>query len=134
MKGSWRGVVKTNMTTAQCRDTGMALVLVLLLFALVRGGGAFIIWATGLHVLNMIAPRLYHPAAIVWFGVTERLGTVVSRVLLSVVFFAVVTPVALVRKALGKDSLQLKIFKAGRESVMEVRDHTFTGPDLERPY
>jgi len=35
---------------------------------------------------------------------------------------------------LGKDSLRLRAFRAGNESVMVVRNHTFTASDLEKPY
>jgi hypothetical protein len=34
----------------------------------------------------------------------------------------------------GADSLKLKVFKAGRESVMRERNHTYIGRDLEQPY
>jgi hypothetical protein len=45
-----------------------------------------------------------------------------------------VTPIGLVRRALRNDSLRLRAFKAGDESVMVVRNHTFTAGDLEKPY
>ncbi len=50
------------------------------------------------------------------------------------VFALVITPIGLVRRALGKDSLRLRAFRAGNESVMTVRNHTFTAADLEKPY
>jgi hypothetical protein len=50
------------------------------------------------------------------------------------VFAVVVTPIGLVRRALGKDSLRLRAFKTGDESVMVPRNHTFTAGDLEKPY
>jgi hypothetical protein len=50
------------------------------------------------------------------------------------VFFGIVTPIATVRRLLGKDSLKLRAFKAGQDSVMVERNHRFIGADLERPY
>ena len=44
------------------------------------------------------------------------------------------TPVAIVRKLSGKDSLNLRGFRASRQSAMIQRDHLFTGKDLEKPY
>ena len=32
------------------------------------------------------------------------------------------------------DSLKLKAFKSGEKSVMIVRNHTFAGRDIEKPY
>jgi hypothetical protein len=59
---------------------------------------------------------------------------VVPKILLSLVFFLVVAPIAIVRRLAGKDSLKLSAFKAGKDSVMVVRNHLFTSADLERPY
>ena len=129
-----RELVKIDVGTARARDTGMALVLLLLLVWYFTGQDAFVLGAALLHVLNMTAPQVYRPAAVVWFGLSHVLGAVVSRVVLTGVFFGVVMPVGLLRRAFGADSMQLKAFKAGRGSVMDRRDHTFTGKDLEHPY
>jgi hypothetical protein len=58
----------------------------------------------------------------------------VSRVLLALVFFGLVTPVGILRRLAGKDPLKLRAFKAGEESALLDRNHTFTASDLERPY
>jgi hypothetical protein len=59
---------------------------------------------------------------------------VVPRILLAIVFFVVVTPIGVLRRLAGKDSLKLRAFKASPDSVMLERNHTFIGGDLERPY
>jgi hypothetical protein len=82
----------------------------------------------------MTAPQVLRPVAIVWFGLANIVGAVVSRVVLAAVFGLVVTPIGLLRRALGKDSLRLRGFKAGNGSVMVVRNQTFTAGDLERPF
>ena len=86
------------------------------------------------HVVNMTVPQVFRPVAIVWFGLAHLLGAVASRVLMFVVFALVVTPIGLLRRALGKDSLRLRAFRSGDESVMVVRNHTFSAGDLEKPY
>lgn len=129
-----------HVTRDQCKDTGMALVLILLLLAVFlrrEGQGihpAYPAAAIVVHVLNMIAPRLYRWPAVVWFGLSHLLGTVVSKILLTLVFALVVTPIALVRRMMGKDPLQLKRFKAGSASVLIERNHTFTAADISKPY
>lgn len=112
----------------------MAMVLLLLLALLKWGRGEILIAAVIVHVVNMIVPQVFRPAAIVWFGLAHALGAVASRVLMFLVFALVVTPIGLLRRALGKDSLRLRAFRAGDESVMVVRNHTFTAEDLEKPY
>ncbi len=125
---------KRTITRDQSRDTGMAMVLLLLILFVVRKREAFLIGAMVLHVLNMILPQIYRPIAVVWLGLSDLLGTVVSKIVLSIVFFGIVTPIATLRRLLGKDSLKLRTFKAGQDSVMVERNHRFIGADLERPY
>ena len=134
MTGYWRNTLNTNVTKEQARDTGMALVLLSLIVWFLTGRDALVVAAVVLHVVNMTAPQLYRPAAVVWFGLSHVLGSVVSKVILTAVFFVVVTPIGLLRRLLGADSLQLKAFKAGHGSVMHRRDHTYTGKDIEEPY
>jgi hypothetical protein len=95
----------------------------------------FFTWlAIGLLVVTMTFPVLFKPFAKFWFGVSHTVGTVVSLLLLTVLFFFLVTPVGLVRRAMGKDSLQLKKFKKVKGSVFQDRDHLFSREDLEHPY
>ena len=126
--------MRTKLTKDQSRDTGMAMVLLLLILYVSLKWKGLLFGAMALHVLNMTWPRLFAPIAVVWLGLSDLLGTIVSKVLLSIVFFAVVTPIAIMRRLAGKDSLKLRAFKASEDSVMLERNHTFTGTDIERPY
>ena len=123
-----------KITKDQSRDTGMAMVLLCLLLALSRKRHIFIAVAIGLHVINMTLPSVYRPLAVLWFGLSDLMGAVMSKVLLSIVFFAVVTPIGILRRLFGKDTLQLRAFKASKDSVLLERNHTFTAKDLESPY
>jgi hypothetical protein len=134
MKSFLSRVLKGDATREQARDTGMALVLVLLIVWFFRRRDGYIVAALVVQVVTMAAPQVFRPLAVVWFGISHVMGAVVSRVLLSIVFFVVVTPVGLWRRLTGADSLQLKAFGGGRDSVMRTRNHTFVGKDLEQPY
>lgn len=123
-----------KMTKDQSRDTGMAMVLLLLLFYMKTRRDGLMYGVLVLHVVNMIVPRVYAPVAVIWLGLSHVLGTVMSKVLLSILFFGLVTPIGLLRRLLGKDSLKLREFKASKESAMSVRNHLFVGHDIERPY
>ena len=112
----------------------MAMVLLLLLALLKWGRSELLIAALIVHVVNMTVPQVFRPVAIAWFGLAHLLGAVASRVLMVVVFALVVTPIGLLRRALGKDSLRLRAFRSGNGSVMVERNHTFTAGDLEKPY
>jgi hypothetical protein len=123
-----------KITKDQSRDTGMALVLVLLLVTAFTRKYGLLPWTIAALVINMTAPQLYKPLAVVWLGFSHLLGSVMSRIILGIIFFCVVTPIALIRKLAGKDSLKLSVFKAGSESAMVIRNHTFTAKDIEKPY
>jgi hypothetical protein len=82
----------------------------------------------------MSVPVLFQPFAKVWLGISHKLGTVVSKVLLTIIFYLVVLPVSLMRRVMGKDSMKLKLWKQGANSVFRVREHTFAKSDLEYPY
>ena len=62
------------------------------------------------------------------------MGTVMSTIILSIVFFLLVVPVGMIRKSFGKDSMQLKKWKNGRDSVLVVREHEITLEDIQNPY
>jgi saxitoxin biosynthesis operon SxtJ-like protein len=131
---NWKGFIQKNITKEQSKDTGMALVLILLLATLASKKNMYVYWAVAVHVVNMIAPQVYRPAAVVWFTFAHVMGMVVSKVMLSIIFFGFVTPVGIVRKILGKDSMQLRSFRGSSKSVLIERNHTFTGSDIEQPY
>jgi|ERR1700733_15937318 Saxitoxin biosynthesis operon protein SxtJ len=126
--------LKRKITKDQSRDTGMAVVLLLLLVDVRGKHGRFLLAAIALQVLNMTVPQIYRPIAVLWLGLSDLLGAVVSKILLSIVFFVIVVPIGVLRRLAGKDSLKLRAFKAGQDSVMVERNHTFIGRDLERPF
>ena len=125
---------KRKITKDQSRDTGMAMVLLLLLVDIRMRRHGILFAAIALHVVNMMVPRIYKPIAIFWFGLSDLLGGTVSKILLSILFFGVVTPIGILRRLFGKDSLKLRAFKASEESAMMVRNHAFVGQDIEKPY
>ncbi len=128
------GAFKQKMTKDQSRDTGMAMVLLVLIFYIKTRRDGYLWAAIILHVVNMTAPRLYAPVAVLWLGLSHVLGTVMSKILLSILFFGLVTPIGLLRRLFGKDSLKLNAFKASPESAMLVKNHLFVGSDIEKPY
>ncbi len=123
-----------KITKDQSRDTGMAMVLLLLILSIRTKREGFLLAAIALQVLNMTVPQIYRPIAIVWLGLSHWPGSVMPKILLSILFFGIVTPIGVLRRLFGKDSLHLHAFKASEESAMAVRNHAFTGRDIETPY
>jgi hypothetical protein len=123
-----------NITPNQSKDAGMALLLICLIIGYFWEYKFVIPLSIILVLSNMIWPKIFLPFARIWFGVSNVLGIVMSKVILGVVFFLLVTPMGVVRKLLGKDSMQLKQWKKGTASVFKMRDHTFTPGEIEKPY
>lgn len=121
-------------TDAQTKDTGLAMTLILMLVIYFSEKYVLVLPAIAVLVLTMTLPAVFKPLAFLWFGVSNILGMVVSRILLTAVFFVVATPVGLMMRMTGKDSMQVKAWKNGADSVFSKRDHTFTANDLEQPY
>lgn len=121
-------------TKDQCKDAGMALILVGLIALQVSHaawlGPALIV----VTLLLMIRPELFKFFAALWFGLSELLGTVMSKVVLTLVFILVVTPMAMLRGLMGKDTLQLKKWKKDTGSLYRVRDAVVTAQDLEHMF
>lgn len=116
------------------RDTGLAIVLLLLIAHGATGRDGFATAAAVVLVIAMAVPAVFQPLSVVWFGLSHLLGAVTSRVILTAVFFFVVMPIGVVRRIMGRDTLRLRAFKTGDASVMQARNHVFSGRDLEKPF
>lgn len=121
-------------TKDQAKDTGMALVLICLIVFLITRERRYVSIGVLLLLVNMIAPAVLKPVAKLWFGLSHVLGTVMSKILLTLVFFLVLLPMGWARRLCGKDSLRLRAFGRDQESVFRVRDHLFVSVDIEQPY
>lgn len=58
--------------------------------------------------LSFLFPGILKPIYLVWMIFAVILGWFMTRLILSLLFFLVVTPIALVLKLIGKDLLELK--------------------------
>jgi hypothetical protein len=101
-------------TPDQARDTGMALTLLCLLIVQFKHAYRLVPLAIILLIITMAWPRAFQPLAGLWFGLSHVLGNVMSKVLLTVVFFVVVTPIGLVRRLMGATACSSKNLKRTR--------------------
>jgi hypothetical protein len=121
-------------TPEQAKDTGMAMVLICLLLGYFGKFPKFLPVSLALLILTMAWPKAFRPLAGLWFGLSHLLSSVVSRVVLTVVFFVIVTPIGVIRRWTGADALQLKKWKQGQDSVFVVREGPVQGKDMANPY
>ena len=76
--------------------------------AFVRGpsNAAFIVAAVG--VFGVAWPGIAHPIFLVATAIALPIGWVVSHLLLRLIYYVVLTPIALLFRAFGRDPLQLR--------------------------
>jgi len=101
-------------------------------------GGHTAIWLIGAAVLMAIAalavPALLNPLRIAWMKLAHVIGAVNSRIILTVIFAVVVTPIALVMRILGRSSIDRRPDPA-RASYWRPREpHDFAAKRLERQF
>lgn len=123
-----------TISKKEATDTGMAMALICLLLGHFTKHDYYYMAAIPVLVIDMTFPMFYYPFAMVWLGLTNLLGMVMSRVLISIVYIVILLPIGLIRKMTGKDSLNLKGFKKDSKSVMVVRDYEFTAKDITNPF
>ena len=59
-------------------------------------------------LLGILNSKILTPLNKIWFKIGILLGNVISPIVMSIIFFLVVTPTAFIMKILGKDLLNLK--------------------------
>lgn len=123
-----------SSTKDQAKDTGMAMVLICLILGYWGKFPKFLPVSLALLLITMVWANAFRPLATLWFGLSHILGNIVSRVILTVLFFLLVTPIGLIRRLMGADALKLKQWKQGDDSVFIVRQGVIQGKDLENPY
>ncbi|WP_291332203.1 SxtJ family membrane protein [Desulfovibrio sp.] len=122
------------MNDKECADTAMAMTLICLLVITYIRSLALLPLAIVLLLLGMVWPRAYKPLAMLWLGISLLLGSVMSRVVLSIIFAVIVTPIALVMRLFGHDPMRRKAWKKGTDSTFVTRDYLVEAKDLEHPF
>ena len=81
------------------------------------------LWGIGLLflILGFILPSILRPVYRIWMLLAYFIGGIVSRVILTVLFYVVLTPTGLVLRLFGKDILNEK-FDKRRESYWVKKD------------
>jgi uncharacterized membrane protein len=85
-------------------------------------------------LVAMLVPVLYTPFAWCWFRMAKILEQVASKLILFLIFYLIITPMGVIRRMTGKDTLQLKRFRKDKQSVFEERNHHYTQTDLKKQF
>ncbi|WNM58985.1 SxtJ family membrane protein [Candidatus Nitrospira allomarina] len=101
-------------TTKDLRSFGLLMggvFLIVAVWPLVIHGESIRVWASlfagAFGAMGLIFPKGLKPMHRVWMKIGEKLGWINSRIILSLLFFGMFTPMAFVMGLLGKRPLQL---------------------------
>ena len=78
------------------------------------GGYLLLIIATLFLSLGLILPKLLTPLQKLWMTLAVLLGWLMTRIILIILFYLVVTPIGLLAKICGKDFLNRKFNKTAQ--------------------
>jgi len=87
------------------------------------------ITALGLLIAGSLSSWLLKVITDGWLWIGEMIGAVMSRVVLSLVFFMVLTPVAVIYRLFGRKKRQLN-----PDSYYVERNHRYVAKDLEKVF
>lgn len=122
------------VTEKQCVEFGIVAILVLAMLAMYSKQSGYVVAIAALSLVILIVPKLLYPFTLIWFALAKVLSNISSTVILTLVYFLVVTPVGLARKLRGADGMKIKQFKKGDGSAMVIRDHAYSAKDLEHTF
>lgn len=107
------------------------------LFLWWRGRGAypyFLFPGLVLMITGAIFPGILRPLQKAWMTLAILMGWVMTRVIMTVLFFLVITPIGLILRLTGKDLLDQKLEPLGK-SYWKLRPQIPRGPaDYEKQY
>lgn len=98
---------------------------------LLFGGKVFISIAVSVLLLSSISQKatIIIDKSWLWFG--EKIGKVNAAILLFLVYYLLLTPIAFLARIGSKDPLQLK---APEKSNFVFKSHKYTSDDLKNPW
>ena len=111
---------KSKIKVSSNRNFGLVFFVVFLIISLwpLLDGGQLKIWSLFFSlfflVLGLMNSKLLTPLNLLWTKFGILLGNVFAPIVMSFIFFLVVTPIGLLMRMMGKDLLRTKYNKSGK--------------------
>lgn len=114
-------------TKEQNKDFGLVATLGAIVASLITREWLWVYVASGLGCITAVVPVLLSPLSWCWFGLARVLERAVTSVLLTAVFYVLVTPVGLLRRVTSKKDV-------GMTSTLRDADHLYVPEDFDRQF
>lgn len=131
---------KLNLSKKSLRRFGITMAIVFSIIALIilarhkQGVGPVFSIAAVFFALALLIPQALKPVYIIWMKLAFILGRVNTRLILLVMFYLVLTPVAVIMKLFNKDPLERKIEKGSDSYWIKKEKKDFSQLDYERQF
>jgi hypothetical protein len=113
---------------------GTMSILVGLLFLLRHRSGLPLLFIGALLIiLGVVAPKTLRYFHAVWIAFSLLIGSIMSRVILTLVFFLVVTPIGLLQRLVSRSGIDLR-FRTGASSYWQAREKSFAPADYRNQF
>lgn len=123
-----------SLTREKIKDTGILVAIVLNILGIWSNNTQLFYYTIPILFITMLVPNLFFPVAFILYGLSNIIGKVLQQIILSALFFLMITPIAILRKAMKKDVLKLHAFKKSNNSTFIDREHEYSSKDFEKPF
>lgn len=119
------------MTEAEKAKAQLVIVTgMVVLYFIFKSKYIYFLYAAGaVGVLSIFIPAAGDLIVKAWYKIAEGLGWVNSRVILSIMFFVFLWPIAMLYRLSAKNPMGIK--NTNDKSAYNKRDHLYTDKDLE---
>lgn len=109
----------------------LVIVVGLLVIAAIFQNEAFAYVALLIGLICLVIPPLGHWLVWAWYKLALILSRVMNPLILGLVYYTFISPIAILFRLFGNDPLELKATKG---SMYEIREKRYTKEDLEKPW
>lgn len=122
----------TNFSQEKKYETILAIVLGLLVISLFTNAKALVIASAILAFVGLMIPMVSGWITWLWLKISHVMGWVMSKVIMSIVFYLVLFPISVLAKLSKKDQLKLK--KSNEPTYYTTRNYQYSPEELENPW
>ena len=87
--------------------------------------------SVGISILSLLFPKAGYYIVLGWGKIGQGLGWVNSRIILSIIFFVFLCPIAIAYRAFNHNPLRLK---RDKDSLFTDRNHLYVSNDLKNSW
>jgi len=113
------------------RETLLVIVLGFSILYLIFDHEWMLYTSIGLGVMGVLSTWINKWIHRVWIFIGEKLGFVMNKVIMGILYLVVLIPISMMARIFRKDIMQLK---PGAKSTLHQRKHLYTAEDLKNPW